>query len=63
MSTWMAFGFILGTFWSHFWTLWAPVTNFSDGSAALEKRQQKVRKGHASSSVAGSVGPLKQLEA
>ena len=40
MSTWMAFGSILGTFWSHFRRLWAPVTKFSGRSAGLEKRQK-----------------------
>ena len=47
MSTWMTFGSSLGTFWSYFWRLWAPVTNFSAQSAALEKQQKKIRKGHA----------------
>ena len=61
MSTWMAFGSILGTFWSHFRRLWAPVTKFSGPSAGLEKREKKVRKGLCNNSRPG--GPLKQLEA
>ena len=62
MSTWMDFGSILGTFWCNFWTLWAPVTNFSARSAALEKQQTKGPEKSCENSRAKGV-PLKQLEA